>query len=123
MKAYGRKAWLVADAFWPEVDNGAYNSHESVCVLNTGANDAHMRITLFFEDRPAMGCFEAVCMAGRTNHVRMDKIRGAGGEAVPKGVPYAIMVESDEDVVVQYTRLDTTQPELSLMTAMAWPVA
>ena len=41
---------------------------------------------------------------------------------IPQDVPYAVMVESDQPVVVQYSRLDTTQAEMSLMTTMAHPM-
>jgi len=37
-------------------------------------------------------------------------------------VPYALLIESDTPVVAQYSRLDTTQKELALMTTMAYPV-
>jgi hypothetical protein len=37
-------------------------------------------------------------------------------------VPVALKVESNVNVVVQHTRLDTTQPALALMTTMAYPV-
>jgi len=36
--------------------------------------------------------------------------------------PMALKVESDVAVVVQHTRLDTTQPALALMTTMAFPL-
>jgi hypothetical protein len=37
-------------------------------------------------------------------------------------VPYAMRVESSVPVVVQCSRMDTTQSALSLMTAVAYPV-
>jgi hypothetical protein len=40
---------------------------------------------------------------------------------IPRGVPYAIRIESSVPVTVQYSRMDTTQPALSLMTAIAYP--
>jgi len=42
---------------------------------------------------------------------------------VPVGTPYAIKVESNIPVVVQHTRLDTTQEAMALMTTMAYPLA
>jgi hypothetical protein len=43
------------------------------------------------------------------------------GVEIPRGVPYAMRVESSVLVTVQCSRMDTTQPALSLMTAMAYP--
>lgn len=120
-KAYGKRVWLVADGFWPTESNGQ-QSHEAVCVLNTGAADANVSLTLFFEDRPELSGFEVRCPARSTRHIRLDRIRSGKGETVPRGVPYALLIESDEPVVAQYSRLDTTQKELALMTTMAYPV-
>lgn len=119
----GAKHWYVPDAYYPGVTNGkVYVSHEAICVLNAGKKDAHIRITLYFEDRDKMDGFEAVCGAERTNHIRLDKLKDSKGNGVPQGVPYAIIVDSDEDVIVQYSRLDTSQAEMALMTAIAYSV-
>lgn len=118
----GKKLWLIADGFLPEKSNGCFPSHESICVLNTGEKDANLMITLYFEDRDPMDKFKAVCKAKRTNHVRLDRIKDADGNGIPLGIPYAIVLESDYPVVVQHTRLDTTQAEMALMTTMAYPV-
>jgi hypothetical protein len=55
----------------------------------------------------------------RTRHIRTDRMDGV---EIPRGVPYAVRVESSVPVTVQCSRMDTTQPALSLMTAMAYPV-
>lgn len=121
-KQHGDKVWMIADAYYPEFSTGKFPSHEAVCVLNTGDADAHISLTLYFEDRDAMKGFDFVCPAERTIHERMDKIKAKNGLSVPQGVPYAILVESDVPVVVQYSRMDTTQAEMALMTTMAYKV-
>lgn len=119
---YGAKVWLIADGFYPPHSSGEFPSHEAVCVLNPGKRDAKIELTLYFEDREKMGGFTAVCPAERTIHIRMDRITNEQGEGVPMGVPYAIMVVADTEVVVQYSRMDTTQPAMALMTTMAYPL-
>ena len=109
MKNYGKKAWLIPDGFLSSKSTGQI-SHESVCVLNTSSSDAHINLTLFFEDRDPQGNFKAVCPSNRTNHIRMDKLKNEAGEPVPLDVPYAILAESDVEIVAQYSRLDTSQP-------------
>ena len=66
--------------------------------------------------------FTAECKACRTHHIRLDKIVSEKGEKIPRDVPYAIVVESTEPVVVQYSRLDTSAVEMALMTTIAYPV-
>lgn len=58
----------------------------------------------------------------RTNHIRMDKIKSKDGYTIPKDTPYALIVESDTPIVVQYSRLDTSSTNMALMTTIAYPV-
>jgi hypothetical protein len=43
-----------------------------------------------------------------------------GGVELPRGVPYAYEVESDEPVVLQHSRLDTTAGGYTLFTTIAY---
>lgn len=121
-KAYGKKVWLIPDGFLHSVSLNDQVSHEAVCVLNTSDKDAKISLTLYFEDRDAMTGFTADCKAGRTNHIRMDRIVSESGQKIPRDVPYALLVESTEPIVAQYSRLDTSAVEMALMTTIAYPV-
>ncbi|MDD3840501.1 MAG: sensory rhodopsin transducer [Clostridia bacterium] len=117
----GKKIWFIPDGYMSSISNGKhYVSHEAVCVLNTGSEDANIKLTFYFEDREPMDKFAAVCKAQRTNHIRLDKIEDEDGNKVPLGVPYAIRIQSDCNIIVQHSRLDTTQCEMSLMTTIAY---
>ena len=119
MTKYGKKTWLIPDAFYNSVWHGQV-SHESVCVINTSDENAKVHLTLLFEDRDKMDDFYAECKPGRTHHIRMDKQVSASGKTVPQDVPYAILVESNVEIVVQYSRLDTSQSEMALMSVIAY---
>ena len=115
---HGKIQWLIPDMYWPEITTpGHYVSHEAICVLNTGDVDAQMTVTFYFEDREPIVTAGLSCAARRTNHIRMDKLA-----VVPAGVPYAALVESNVPIVVQYSRLDTTQANNGLITTIAYPV-
>jgi hypothetical protein len=122
MKAYGKKVWLIPDAFLNSVSQNKNISHEAICVVNTSDVDAKIDLTLFFEDRDAITDFSSQCGAMKTHHIRLDKIRSAEGKQIPHDVPYAILVESNTPIVVQYSRLDTSSPEMALMTTIAYSV-
>lgn len=121
-KAYGKKVWLIPDAFLHSVSKNENVSHEAICVLNTSDLDATINLTLYFEDREKITDFSSFCGAGKTHHIRLDKIRSPKGEGIPYDVPYAILVESNVEIVVQYSRLDTSAVEMALMTTIAYPV-
>ena len=119
---FGSKGWFIPDGYYPSTGSGILKSHDAVCVLNPGNEDAHISITLYFEDREKQEGFNALCPAERTHHIRMDKIRDSKGNGVLSDIPYAIMVQSDVEIIVQYSRMDTTQAEMAPMTTMAYPL-
>lgn len=116
----GKKVWTIADGFMSSTEKGNYVSHEAVCVLNTSEKDATVKLTIFFEDREPLTGFSAVCPSMRTNHIRLDKITNDKGEKIPKDLSYAILVESDTEIVVQHSRMDVSQAEMTLMTTIAY---
>jgi hypothetical protein len=118
----GARVWLVPDGFLPEESTGSQVSHEAICVLNTSGEEARLRISFYFEDREPIKDLEAVVGAERTWHIRLDKPEQLGGAEIPRGVSYAVRVESSVPITVQHSRMDTTQPALSLMSVMAHPV-
>src|SRR5215212_6244695 len=115
----GARVWLVPDGFIPEESSGSQESHEAICVLNT-SEEAGLSISFYFEEREPIRGVEVVVPPERTLHLRIDRLEGV---EIPRGVPYAVRVASSIPVVVQCSRMDTTQPALSLMTAVAYPVA
>lgn len=116
-----RKKWYIPDMYWPSDTNGpCYVSHESICALNTSSKDCWIRITLYYEDKDPVKLGKYCCKANRTLHIRMDEAKSRKGEPIATGVPYAAVVLCDNDkTVIQYTRVDTSQPALALMTTMA----
>ena len=119
----GTHVWLIPDGYLPAGEAGGQPSHEAICVLNTGTADATLRLTFYFEDRPPLHDVTVVVPAERTRHIRTDRPEDLGGQALPRGVPYAIRVVSDQPVTVQYSRLDASASTLALMTTIAHPVA
>lgn len=124
MNPTGKKTWLIPDMYWPEITSeGHYVSHESVCVLNTSKRECKLAFTLYFEDRDPISGLTAVCAPQRTHHIRMDLLTDVNGKNIPRGVPYAAVVRASVPVVIQYTRVDTTQTANSIMTTMAYAAA
>lgn len=119
--ARGEKQWYIPDGFIPPDSTGALTSHESVCVLNCSSEEALIRFTIFFEDREPMEDIMVVVQGRRTKHIRTSSLMKEG-TPIPIGVPYAIELLSDIPIIVQYSRLDSTQAENTLMSTMAYPL-
>jgi hypothetical protein len=115
----GKRTWFVPDAYLPASSTGGFESHEAACLLNAGDREAHVRLTFYFEDREPLGPVELVLGARRAWHVRLDDASALGGLELPRGVPYAYAVESDEPIVLQHSRLDTSGG-YALFTSLAY---
>ncbi|MFD0670193.1 sensory rhodopsin transducer [Cohnella sp. GCM10027633] len=120
-KPRGHKLWYIPDGYIPETSSGSLTSHESICVLNCGTEDALLRITIFYEDREPLEDIMVVVPGRRTRHIRTSSLQ-RDGRTIPAGVPYAIEVASDVPVIIQYSRLDATQAENTLMSVIAYPI-
>ncbi|MDQ8736334.1 sensory rhodopsin transducer [Paenibacillus sp. LHD-38] len=120
-QARGEKNWYIPDGYIPPDSTGALTSHESICVLNCSSEEALIRITIYFEDREPIEEILVVVQGRRTKHIRTSSLMKEGA-SIPIGVPYAIEVQSDIPIIVQYSRLDSTQAENTLMSTMAYPL-
>jgi hypothetical protein len=121
MKPFGHRRWAIAEGWIPDYSHGpepAMLSHETACLLNAADQDAHVEITLFFEDREPAGPYRVTVPARRTLHLRFNDLDDP--EPVPHATDYASVIESDVPIVVQHTRLDSRQAENALMTTIAF---
>lgn len=120
-EALGRRRWAVAEGYIPGWSHGPEPemvSHETACVLNSGDEDAHVELTVFFSDREPAGPYRITVPARRTKHLRFNELTDP--EPVPVPTDFAWAVESDVPIVVQHTRLDSRQAENALMSTVAY---
>lgn len=120
-KTIGATRWAIAEGYIPARSTGSgreFESHETLCFLNTSTSDAAVSIWVYFADRDPAGPYKATIPARRTLHLRMNDLKDP---PVPRDTEYAALVESDIPVVVQHTRLDTRQAELALLSTIAYP--
>jgi hypothetical protein len=122
MPQIGRRLWAIAEGYIPSQSTSqdrAFVSHETACILNAGERDAHVEITLYFKDRDPAGPYRVTVPARRTLHLRFNDLEDP--EPVPRDTDYASVMESDEPIVVQHTRLDSRKAELALLSTIAFP--
>ena len=121
-QAPGRLRWAIAEGYIPSWSTGEgpeMESHETVCLLNASDREAHVRVTVYFSDRPPVGPYHVTVPPQRTRHVRFNELDDP--EPIPRGTDFASVVESDVPIVVQHTRLDSRQAALGIMTTTAYP--
>ena len=127
MDHIGKKIWVVPDGYIPALtendkDNpNGYESHECACILNCGVVDAEIELTIYFEDRDPIVIDNIIVPAKRSSHLRMDKLEVDGQAAIARATPYSLVVKSSAAIVVQMSRLDTTQTNMAFLSTMATP--
>ena len=108
----------LPDCYLPSAVKGSCVSHEAICVLNTGKEAVNIELTLYFTDREKIDGLKFTVEPERTARIRMDQITLPDGSPVPRDTPYALSLEYDKEISLQYTRVDTTQAELAMITTM-----
>lgn len=93
-------------------------SHETACLLNASAKEAHVAITIYYSDREPSGPYQVTVPARRTRHVRFNDL--VDPEPVPADTDFASVIECDVPIVVQHTRLDSRQAENALLSTVAF---
>jgi len=118
--AIGKTRWAIAEGYIPGKSTGPepeMTSHETLCFLNAGDQDANVEITLYFSDREPVGPYRVSVPARRTLHQLLNDLEDP--EPVPFDTDYACLIESNVPIVVQHTRLDSRQSENALLSTIA----
>ena len=116
----GKRMWLIPDCELPPEGVGELKGHESVIVVNDSDKDATIEVKLYFTDRDFDGTITWRVGAGRVRCFRMNNPSDMGGFIVPYRTQYAMKLSSDRNIVVQYGRLDNTQPNLAFYTTLGY---
>ncbi len=117
----GKQQWYIVDGYRPAPQpdpTAVYEGHESIMILNPNERDAHVRISIYFEDRDPVENIPYLVPAKR---IRCFKSSDADvlGFQMGVGVQYSMGIQSDVGVIVQYGRLDVQQSNMAYMALMA----
>jgi len=123
MAGLGGRVWVVPGGRIPFPSNGEepeFTSFDQLCVLNTGDEDAHLELTVYYADREPVGPYPVTVGARRVRHVRLNDL--IDPEAIVLGRQFGCVVRSPVPVVVQFVRQDTRLPgAIGLLGTMAFP--
>jgi hypothetical protein len=116
----GARVFIIPDGFLPRGGAGI-ESHEAICVLNTGRGAARLVVTAYYADRPPERSAPIEVPGERDVHLHLDVPEELGGLRIPPETPYGLRVESDRPVVVQHSRMDTRLGGMALFTTLGFP--
>ena len=120
MSVCGKLDWIIPDCELPPEGEGVLKGHESVIVVNDSDATARIKVTVFFVDKEPYEDIEWTVEAKRVKCFRMNVPEHMSGYVVPLETQYAMKLESTQEIVVQYGRLDNRQTNLAYYTTMAY---
>ena len=116
----GKKTWIIPDSELPPEGEGVLKGHESVIVVNDTNKTAHIKVKIFYTDKPCYDKIEWIVEPQRVRCFRMNNTTDMCGYVVEKETQYAMKLSSDVKIVVQYGRLDNRQTNLAYYTTLAF---
>lgn len=116
----GKKNWIIPDCELPQPGEGVAKGHESVIIVNDNDFDVNIKVTVYFTDKDCYEDIKWTVGAKKVRCFRMNRLEDMCGFEVPMETQYAMKLESDGNIVVQYGRLDNTQPNLAFYTTLGY---
>ena len=123
MRAVGARTWAIPGGCMPLASTGRepdFTSRDELFVLNASKHEAHLELQIYYSDRDPVGPYRLCVAAERMRRVRFNDL--IDPQALPLDTPYACVIHSDEPVVVQFTRVDTSQVANAIATTLAFPM-
>lgn len=113
----GAWTWYFPDGYLPHKNgDGLVEAHEALMLLNTQSRPAQVLLDFYFEDRDPVQGIPVTVLPERIRCLRLDHPQDIGGLEIPPLTQYSVRVRSDVNIVAQFGRLDTTQPNLAYYT-------
>lgn len=114
MATGGATTWYFPDGELPQpATSGTMEPHEALMVFNLNSEPAQLTLDLYFKDRDPLKGIVLTVPGERVINFRLDHPDELGGVEIPRGVQYALRLQSSVPVVCQFARLDATQPNLA----------
>ena len=112
----GAKVWYIPDGWLPlknATENAGLEGHEAIIILNCHEEDAVVLMDIYFEEKEPIENIELKVPAKRVKCFRMDHPKEIGGIEIQRLSQYALRFRSNIEVIIQYGRMDITQPNLA----------
>lgn len=122
-RKWGKKAWCFPGGFIPTSSSEKEPemlSRDEIAILNTTKKEATVNITIYYTDRDPVPGYTIKVAAERVRQFRLNDL--IDPHAIPLGIPYAAVFESNVPVVIQWSKQMTAEGKLGIMGSMAYPV-
>jgi hypothetical protein len=118
---YGKRVWFFPDGDRPPAGDSPMKGHESFVILNPNEQEAHIQLTLYFEEEGPVRNITMTVKGERVKCFQTHNREHFGQHTLPVSKQYAVKIESDVPIIAQYGRLDARQENLAYYTSMGYP--
>lgn len=119
----GKTEWVIPAGHIPLHSTGQepeFTSHDKISLLNTSGQPAKVQLTLFYADEDPVGPYNCQVAGQRIRKLRINELIDPLPVFLDR--PYALLVRSDQPVVVQFSRQSTQQRHEALAGGLAFAV-
>ena len=120
-RQFGKKTWCFPGGFIPTESSGKepeFVSKDEIAILNTTQKEATVSITIYYADQNPVHGYEIKVEAERVRQFRINDL--IDPHAIPLGISYGAVFESDVPIIVQWTKQVTSEGRMALMGAIAY---
>lgn len=117
----GHRRWAVSAGWAPSRATGAeplFSSRDQLALLNTGPELANVRMRVLYAEHGPVGPYRIGVAPRRLRNLRINDL--IFPEAIRLDEVYGLVIDSDQPVVVQFTRQDTRAAANAGLLATAW---
>lgn len=120
----GSRTWAIPGGYIPLKSTGEEperTSRDELIILNVNQSVAHVAIRIYYADRAPAGPYNINIEPERVRRIRCNDLMDP--EVILLATEYAVFIESDIPVIVQFLQIDTGEGDKKVNTLMAFPVA
>lgn len=107
--SHGQKRWMFGAGHIPLRSTGrepAFTSHDKISILNTSNHKATIMLSIFYENGDPVLEYEIDVKARRVRKIRLNDL--IDPLPIPLDTPYGLLLNSSENIIVQFSRMDTS---------------
>jgi hypothetical protein len=121
MNAFGKRKWIIPGGHVPLKSTGRepdFLSQDRLAILNTGIETAKIEISVFYTNKEPVSYQTLEIKAKRLRKIRINDLINPA--PVYLETDYALVIESDHNVVIQFLRMDTGNSGVSVLGTIAF---
>ena len=118
---FGRRRWAISAGWAPARATGPepmFSSRDQLALLNAGIELANVRMRVLYAGHGPVGPYRIGVAPRRLRNLRINDL--IFPEAVRLDEAYGLLIDSDQPIVVQFTRQDTRAAANAGLLVSAW---